>query len=146
MTVDTAELRDLGFTVMRAFVDRESCRRAREVIDGFLGSVAMEAVSDPVVKSQLGHQSQGISAGYSHSVTHPNPAMSVMAHYMTKMAEAHVQILRSSHEHVRLNGQTLLRTDPYDGEPLPPQDLQPNSVHIDNAFLARSSTPPPWPR
>ena len=141
--VNTAELREQGFTVVRGFVDAASCRRAREAIDAFLGSEPTETVSDPSVRAQLGHESQGISSGFLHSVTHPNPAMAVMAHYMPKMVDAHVQTLRSSYDHIRLNGQTLLRTDPYDGEPLPPQVLQPNSVHVDNAFLAgdNESTP-----
>jgi hypothetical protein len=106
----------------------------QDSLDSFLGAEACEGVGEPAC-SQLGHPSQGVSRSYLHSVTHPNPAMAVPAHYMRKMTDAHCQVLRSDPQHARLNGQTLLRTDPYEGSGALRASNNPVNIHIDNAFL-----------
>ena len=56
------------------------------------------------------------------------------------------QVLRSEPSeaaHLRLNGQTLLRTDPYTGDGEARPSLNPTNIHIDNAFLARHTDATP---
>ena len=67
-------------------------------------------------------------------IAHPDDALAVMAAYMPKLVDANVQVLRSSAEDLRLNGQTLLRTDPsVGGAPGEPSTIV--HWHVDNAFL-----------
>ena len=139
--VDTEELRERGFTVVRGFMDRGSCGRVREAMDALLGPERREVVPNRKLGDEdaldLGHSSQGGSGGWRHTIAHPNPTMAVCAHYMQKTVEAHCQILRSDPAHIRLNGQTLTRTDPGGAD-------GPNyGAHVDNAFLSEhiDSTP-----
>ena len=122
--VDVEELLARGFTVIRDFLDAETCRRARAVIDETLG-----APDDDLVPLRSHPPSDSI-----HEIAHPNPALAVMAPFMPKLADATAQVLRSSIEHLRLNGQTLLRTDPSaGGTPGSPSTIV--HWHVDNAFL-----------
>ena len=131
--VDTAGLEEFGFTVVKGFMDKAACKACRDSLDSFLGAQC-ESVGEPA-RSHLGHPSQGVSRSWLHSVTHPNPAMAVPAQYMRKMTDAHCQVLRSDPQHARLNGQTLLRTDPYRGGSAVRASNNPTNIHIDNAFL-----------
>lgn len=120
--VDVAELLARGFTVVRGFVDAETCRRARAVIDATLGP--------PGDKLQPGRApSEAI-----RSIAHPDSALAVIAPFMPKLVDANAQVLRSSSEYIRLNGQTLVRTDASAGG----APGSPSSVvhwHVDNAFM-----------
>ena len=122
--VDVEELLARGFTVVRNFIDAETCRRARAVIDETLGPPDVNDDQLPLCPP-----SDAI-----HEIAHPNPALAVMASFMPKLVDANAQVLRSSAEHLRLNGQTLLRTDPSaGGAPGSPSTIV--HWHVDNAFL-----------
>jgi hypothetical protein len=70
-----AELQANGWTVIPGFVDLDTCRRAREAIDAWLGpaTAAVDAASD------LGDAALCGSGNYVHSIAHPNPTMAVLA-------------------------------------------------------------------
>ena len=55
---------------------------------------------------------------------------------MDKMTRAHCEFLRSDLEHIKLNGFSLVRTDPYEGGDAVLPHTNPTNLHIDNAFLA----------
>ena len=127
----------------RACVDTLSSAAAKEVRVG--------------VETLWGHDSQGGSRNYLHTVAHPNPMLAIMAHYMPQVVDVHAQVLRSKPEHLRLNGQNLKRTDPFAlpasssaadhataGAPLP-HSAEPRSTnwHIDNAWLAEHENTSP---
>jgi hypothetical protein len=109
------------------------CAHARAAIDDSFGPAPCEAVG----RNLVGFASQTHSSGYMHSVCHPNPAMACLASSMDKMTRAHCEFLRSDRDHIKLNGFSLIRTDPYrGGDPVLPHH-NPTNIHIDNAFLAR---------
>lgn len=54
-----------------------------------------------------------------------------MAHYLPQLADAHAASLASKSEHMCLNGQHFIRTDPSDAAP------GAKNWHIDNCFLPR---------
>ena len=122
--IDMDELMARGFTVVPGFVDAETCRRARAAIDRSLG--------DPTAAEPGGPDHPPPHA--IREIAHPDDALAVMAAYMPKLVDANVQVLRSSAEDLRLNGQTLLRTDPsVGGAPGEPSTIV--HWHVDNAFL-----------
>lgn len=133
LTVNAKELRVQGFTVVRGFCDRASCRAAREAIDAYLGTASAERV--PVPKEELGHN--GGSGGFTHVVSHPNPILSSMAHYLPQLASVHAASLASEPEHMCLNGQHFIRTDPSDVAP------GAKNWHVDNCFLPRHEAATP---
>jgi len=108
------------------------CARARQAIDGAFGPEPCEAVGREVV----GFASQTHSSGWMHSCCHPNPATTSLVSAMDKMTRAHCEFLRSDLEHIKLNGFSLVRTDPYEGGDAVLPHTNPTNLHIDNAFLA----------
>ena len=124
--LDVEELRTRGFTVVRQFCDRASCQAARDAIDGFFGPAA--EVCAGVADEALGHN--GGNSNFTHVASHPNPVLMVMAHVLPELAAAHAASLHSDAEHMRLNGQHFIRTDPS-------PDALPGAAnwHIDNTFL-----------
>ena len=72
-----------------------------------------------------------------HSVCHPNPATVAVVDCMEKMTRAHCEFLRSERAHIKLNGYSLIRTDPYEGGDVVRPHTNPTNIHIDNAFLPR---------
>ena len=139
MLVDTEELADLGYTGVRGFLGPKECARAREAIDGAFGASPIEAVPHELE----GFASQTHSSGYMHSVCHPNPAPVCLVGTVPKLVRAHCEVLRSDATHIRLNGFSLIRTDPYLGQNTVRPDTNPTNIHIDNAFLPAhdSATP-----
>ena len=99
--IDMDELMARGFTVVPGFVDAETCRRARALIDDTLGDDPTAAKPGP--DHPPPHAIREIA--------HPDDALAVMAAYMPKLVDANVQVLRSSAEDLRLNGHTSSRID-----------------------------------
>jgi hypothetical protein len=129
------ELQTVGFTVVRGLFDSDTCRAARTAIDTVLGPDTAETVE--VAGEVLGHNSG--NSNFIHTISHPNPALAVIAAGMPRLAEAHAASLCSEVCHMILNGQHYIRTDP-----------NPEAVavvgsgwHVDNAFLVshESSSP-----
>ena len=102
-------------------------------MDNQFGAAPVETV--PNSDTLVGHASQTGSGGFVHGICHPNPAMAAIVDLMPKMTEVHCQVLRSSVEHIRLNGQSFVRTDPYLGDGVVQPHTNPTGMHIDNAFL-----------
>ena len=127
--VDTEELAALGYTVVRSFLTPEECARARAAIDSAFGAEPVEAV--PPERLLEGFPSQTHSSGFMHSVCHPNPAMVCLVDAVPKLARAHCEVLRSDVAHIRLNGYSLIRTDPYEGEGELQPHTNPTNIHID---------------
>ena len=136
--VDTDELAELGYTVIRSFLSPDECARARLAIDGAFGPQPVEAVDHLV-----GFPSQTHSSGWFHSVCHPNPATVCVVDAMDKMTAAHCEFLRSDRAHIKLNGYSLIRTDPYEGADAVRPHTNPTSIHIDNAFLPKHDVATP---
>ena len=136
--VDTDELAELGYTVIRSFLSPDECARARLAIDGAFGPQPVEAVDHLV-----GFPSQTHSSGWFHSVCHPNPATVCVVDAMDKMTAAHCEFLRSDRAHIKLNGYSLIRTDPYEGADAVRPHTNPTSIHIDNAFLPKHDAATP---
>jgi hypothetical protein len=176
--VDTAELAELGYTVVRNFLTPSECARARAAIDGAFGSTPTDAVNGDLIgfPSQVyrrrdfadpppacsfssaecvhiimvpGFYSpcccwlQTHSSGWMHSVCHPNPATVAVVDCMEKMTRAHCEFLRSERAHIKLNGYSLIRTDPYEGGDAVGPHTNPTNIHIDNAFLSRHDAATP---
>ena len=143
--VDTEELAELGFTIVRGFLSREQCARARAAMDGQFGPERGEAIAaadadqaSGTVSHEtrlVGHPSQTHSGDYFHSLCHPNPAMTALVDAMPKMTQVHCEVLRSNTENICLNGQSMVRTDPYEGGGEVKSDTNPTNIHVDNAFL-----------
>jgi hypothetical protein len=130
--VDTAELAELGYTVVRGFLTGAECNRARTAIDGAFGPEPTEKVPHELA----GFASQTGSSGFFHSVCHPHPATTCLVGAVPKMARAHCEVLRSDLAHIRLNGYSLIRTDPFGGDASSVRPhTNPTNMHIDNAFL-----------
>ena len=92
----------------------------------FLGPSAEKS---RVAAQDLGHN--GSTGGFTHVVSHPSPLLSIMAHYLPQLADAHAASLASKPERMCLNGQHFIRTDPSDAAP------GAKNWHIDNCFLSR---------
>ena len=114
-------------------MDAAACARVRAAMDNQFGAAPVETV--PNSDTLVGHASQTGSGGFVHGICHPNPAMAAIVDLMPQMTEVHCQVLRSSVEHIRLNGQSFVRTDPYLGDGVVQPHTNPTGMHIDNAFL-----------
>ena len=106
------ELRTRGYTVIRGLVGADQCAAARAAIDAALGGPGPTDAVDTQLAAGLGENSG--SANHIHAIAHPHPAMAVMAPSMPAVAEVHAAALRSDRQHLCLNGQSLLRSDPTD--------------------------------
>ena len=110
--VDVDVLSAVGYTVVRNFLSHQECAKIREAMDNQFGAEPTEQVPHELI----GHPSQTHSGNFVHGICHPNPAMVSLVRAMPKMVHAHCQVLRSELPHIKLNGQSLVRTDPYTGD------------------------------
>ena len=135
------ELRTRGYTVIRGLVGADQCAAARAAIDAALGGPGPTEAVDTQLAAGLGENSG--SANHIHAIAHPHPAMAVMAPSMPAVAEVHAAALRSDRQHLCLNGQSLLRSDPTDDPTAHERGVVGSGWHLDNAFLAShgESTP-----
>lgn len=129
--VDIDELAALGYTVVRNFLSPPECAEVREAMDGQFGAEPTEQVPHELI----GHPSQTHSRNFVHGICHPNPAMASLVGAMPKMVQAHCQVLRSKLPHIKLNGQSLVRTDPYEGD----GDVNPGGTNPTNIHVSRRS-------
>jgi hypothetical protein len=88
----------------------------------------------PSIAATLGENSG--SANHIHAIAHPNPALAVMADAIPALASVHAAALRSEPQHLFLNGQSLIRTDPTDDATAHERGVRGSGWHVDNAFLA----------
>ena len=114
--VDVTELRERGWTVVRGFLDASSCQQARAAMDREFGVEPTEQVDASLLPHPLGHASQAGSGAYRHSVCHPNPALAAVAQHTQRLVDVHCQVLRSDPACIRLNGQSMIRSDPWLGD------------------------------
>ena len=122
-------------------MDAAACAKARAAMDEQFGPEPAETV--PNGEKLQGHASQTHTGGYVHGICHPNPAMASIVELMPRMTEAHCQVLRSSVEHIKLNGQSFVRSDPYLGEGAVQPHTNPTAIHVDNAFLPQHDVATP---
>jgi hypothetical protein len=126
--VNLEELAELGFTVVRGFMSPAECARARAAIDEAFGPAPVESVPHELG----GFPSQTGSSAYFHTVCHPHPVTLSVVDCVPKLVDVHCEVLRSNRANIKLNGCSLIRTDPWQCGPLKPH-TNPTNIHIDNA-------------